>query len=539
MRLSNSSGQLSQRDRPTGVPFEFQYLLNGQSIQITHHLHLPLCPLVRLHELAQHILLKHDIPARCELQLLQQLDLFLDAHIQQADQQRFTRVQQKFHDDFGTNKSMILLQLNKLNLLKRSSSRAATGSLSQNGEDEMNDNFRRFYFDLMHSSGQVGQALMSLENAFAERMGDLFASNQTLLQDLALKQSQEMQTFVKRVGHGVSEADVNLLSAQHFAQMQQRRDRCEDELHQCRTAQKEQFVQWIFNTYYDHQNGDTKAAVQRIEQFVQNNQSVRKSSESRKPTTDEVLQESFTINLGAQLKSTHNLRLSTGSVLDLCQDTSKALLQAHRLQTAMSLYSQPLNAIVMLVDGNVQEFDSFGVQFRQLCERTTEMHFAPLVDQLYAVSQQVQRLSSTARLSSGDIYTTRHSNLSQVHLAFHLVGDDLSGSLEINSRHPTILSLRNVLRMCYAHEVGVVSIPLLLINEMIETITIQWAMKRAELVLKCVKGFMIEMCSLSSERDEPKTVQFFVPKRISDDLFRSLATMVSTVFRVSNPLVLK
>lgn len=42
--------------------------------------------------------------------------------------------------------------------------------------------------------------------------------------------------------------------------------------------------------------------------------------------------------------------------------------------------------------------------------------------------------------------------------------------------------------------------------------TIQWCLKRAELVFKCVKGFMIEMASLVG--DETRTVQFLVPKVI-------------------------
>lgn len=67
--------------------------------------------------------------------------------------------------------------------------------------------------------------------------------------------------------------------------------------------------------------------------------------------------------------------------------------------------------------------------------------------------------------------------------------------------------------------------------------TIPWCLKRAELVFKCIKGFMIEMASLVGE--ETRTVQFLVPQGISDDLFASLSAMLSSIFRVSNPLVLK
>lgn len=43
--------------------------------------------------------------------------------------------------------------------------------------------------------------------------------------------------------------------------------------------------------------------------------------------------------------------------------------------------------------------------------------------------------------------------------------------------------------------------------------TVPWCQKRAELVLKCVKGFMIESVSLGGS--ELKTIQFLVPK-VSD-----------------------
>lgn len=40
--------------------------------------------------------------------------------------------------------------------------------------------------------------------------------------------------------------------------------------------------------------------------------------------------------------------------------------------------------------------------------------------------------------------------------------------------------------------------------------TISWVMKRAELVLKCIKGFMIEFVQWGSQ--DSKTLQFVVPQ---------------------------
>lgn len=71
------------------------------------------------------------------------------------------------------------------------------------------------------------------------------------------------------------------------------------------------------------------------------------------------------------------------------------------------------------------------------------------------------------RLQIGGFYLTRHSNLSEVHTVFHLVSDDsLLG--DINSRHPVILGIRNILKACYRYDVMTLTIPLLLTLEMSE-----------------------------------------------------------------------
>jgi len=43
-------------------------------------------------------------------------------------------------------------------------------------------------------------------------------------------------------------------------------------------------------------------------------------------------------------------------------------------------------------------------------------------------------------------------------------------------------------QICSSHDIGTITIPLLLTHELTEEITFQWCVKRAELVMKCVKG---------------------------------------------------
>lgn len=487
--------------------FRFSFERDGEPVSIEHSLRLPLADCVSLHELVFAVLEQHQIPVHHEERLLAELYEFVDGEAERADDARFDRLQTEFHSDFAQNKSQILLQLNKLNLLRRSDS----APKQQAGGEEMLQNFRQFYHELMHS-GRLSESLVTLECAFARLMANVIQRHQAEMRELRDQQANEMERFVRLVGQSVSECDVNLLSSQHFAQTKQLVDRGQREIRESKAKQREEFVQWIYNVYLDRGNGELQPTLDRLQRFAD---SARPVATAGQPTDAqaEVLQESFTINLGAQLKCSHNLRLTTLSVLDLCRVEAEDLLQPHRMQAAMSLYSHPLTAIVLFVNGCPKEEPTgFQRQFAEICGACTEMHFAEFEEQLEKVALESRRLQQTEQLQAGDVYVTRHSNLSQVHLAYHVVSDESTSSAELNSRHPVILAVRNVLKSCYSHEVGTISLPLLLINEMTENITIQWCMKRAELVLKCVKGFMIEISSFSSGREDTKTIQFVVPK---------------------------
>ena len=55
---------------------------------------------------------------------------------------------------------------------------------------------------------------------------------------------------------------------------------------------------------------------------------------------------------GSQKKTSHNLRLMCGNVLDLCRSTAASgrgfMLDPQQLQTAMSLYTSDVCALVMV-----------------------------------------------------------------------------------------------------------------------------------------------------------------------------------------------
>lgn len=77
----------------------------------------------------------------------------------------------------------------------------------------------------------------------------------------------------------------------------------------------------------------------------------------------------------------------------------------------------------------------------------------------------------------------------------------------------------------------------------LQEITIPWCAKRAELIYKCVKGFLIESLPMSragqqdNRMDRPHfTVQFLVPPQVSTELFGQLSDMLTTIFQSSGPV---
>jgi len=104
----------------------------------------------------------------------------------------------------------------------------------------------------------------------------------------------------------------------------------------------------------------------------------------------------------------------------------------------------------------------------------------------------------------------------------------------MSSRHPVILGIRNLLKTACLNDITTLTVPLLISHKMTERMTVAWCMKRAELVFKCVKGFMMEMSGWGGT--DLKTLQFLVPSNIDQDVFNRLTLMLTSIFRVSNAI---
>ncbi|CAG8513604.1 989_t:CDS:2 [Funneliformis mosseae] len=260
---------------------------------------------------------------------------------------------------------------------------------------------------------------------------------------------------------------------------------------------------------------------------------------------DPRLVESFTISLGNQVKVTHNLRLLVSDMDDLLKSSNDiARDMAYRAQTAASLYSQDLTAIILLLTPKDWPLYKLGKSankgFFERCKESTEFHFNNVENQLEAIENDYS-LDGTS-LQEGDFFITRHSNLPLVHVVFHLVIDFESiQKSELTHRSRVISGLRNILRTVNRFDISKISLPFLLLPSHVDVFSDQNLEKvlyrRGELVLKCTKGFMIENSRLpkhvTEKENDTKTVSFLLPKTANEQQFHDFRHLLTSTFGAS------
>ncbi|KAK7809235.1 LOW QUALITY PROTEIN: hypothetical protein U0070_025644 [Myodes glareolus] len=261
----------------------------------------------------------------------------------------------------------------------------------------------------------------------------------------------------------------------------------------------------------------------------------------------------------SQLKTMHNLRLLRADMLDFCKHkrTHGSAVKLHRLQTDLSLYSTSLCGLVLLIielihivaskeilpqfAKNAQTSTSHGLKSnwrsssRWRCMREPSAGACAKRHGILETKMEEAMINlrilrgNYLNILPGEFYITRHSNLSEVHVAFLLCEADNVKSGNITAQDPAITGLRNILKVCCTHDITTMSILLLLAHDMSEEMTIPWCLRRAELAFKCVKGFMMEMASWDGGIS--RTVQFLAPQSISEEMFYQLSNMLSQIFR--------
>ncbi|KAF1387260.1 hypothetical protein PFLUV_G00103520 [Perca fluviatilis] len=430
-------------------------------------------------------------------------------------------------------------------------------------EPSWDEDFADVYHELIHSP--ASDTLLNLEHNYFVSISELISERDMEIKKLQERQAAEMDKVMHQLGNTLSDQDVNTVASQHFDAQQVLENKWASELKQVTGIQKHEYQEWVISLHQDLQKSNNSSQINEEIKVQSSQLSELADSGARMFEEQPQLEESFTIHLGAQLKTMHNLRLVRADVLDLCKHRRHGSggEKLRRLQTALSLYSSSLCGLVLLVDNRVNSYSGIKRDFATVAKECTDFHFPCLEAQLDEVQQvelyaRAQRSSkqkeqpeiprnggddksknverNPSNILPGEFYISRHSNLSEVHVVFHLCVDDNVRSGNITARDPAIMGLRNILKVCCTHDVTTVTVPLLLVHDMSEEMTIPWCLKRAELVFKCVKGFMMEMASWDGGIS--RTVQFLVPKSISEEMFYQLSNMLPQIFRVSSTLTL-
>ena len=81
---------------------------------------------------------------------------------------------------------------------------------------------------------------------------------------------------------------------------------------------------------------------------------------------------------------------------------------------------------------------TFYLEFANICLSSTEFHFLDLENQIDVIRKTITKNehvlpNASVTLDVGDFYVTKHSNLSEVHVVYHLISDDLINSSDINA----------------------------------------------------------------------------------------------------------
>jgi hypothetical protein len=158
---------------------------------------------------------------------------------------------------------------------------------------------------------------------------DLISSRDQSYQELLLRQTKEMEDAIRSIGTTFSEENINTLSMNHFEEAEKLKDNWNNAISNLKYEQKLELHEWIRKVYEDYRNGNPDFITSNFRSLSIN------SNEKINMNYDEIdwantssgshnrMEESFTINLGAQLKTTHNLRLISMDILDLCRMTSR------------------------------------------------------------------------------------------------------------------------------------------------------------------------------------------------------------------------
>ena len=206
------------------------------------------------------------------------------------------------------------------------------------------------------------ESLLSQEYELSIHMQALVDEQEREWQDLTQRQTEELQTAVELL----TCEEVNEISVRHCEERQIFESGWESRLVNVQETQRLHFREWLLGMAEIVETGGQ--LPKRPEDDFET------AATPRDPENLDIqsvfrLEESFTIQLGAQMKQSHNLRLISADVLDLCRLPLNSPSDPQRLQMALSLYSTNQSGLVLLVDDRLSAYTGMEKNFLRICRR--------------------------------------------------------------------------------------------------------------------------------------------------------------------------
>lgn len=99
-----------------------------------------------------------------------------------------------------------------------------------------------------------------------------------------------------------------------------------------------------------------------------------------------------------------------------------------------------------------------------------------------------------------------------------------------------LIGLKSALKIATDNNIDNMIVPLFLTHLLDSKMDHSWCVKRAEVVFKCVKGFLIEIGSTGTLTN--KTFHFILPENTTPRTFQAISSLIPSIFRVPCPMVL-
>lgn len=90
------------------------------------------------------------------------------------------------------------------------------------------------------------------------------------------------------------------------------------------------------------------------------------------------------------------------------------------------------------------------------CHDTIDFHFGPVESQIINISKLLPKIDGKIQLKPGDYFITKHQNLSNIHVVFHLVYDD---NLDLSAQSHLIQGYKSILTLAANFKIKKITIP--------------------------------------------------------------------------------